>query len=93
MDSGIEGGIQDPFAVGQLRTQYALKQVNLKAIADALGDTMKVFLEHYAPFIAELEEAHDAAQQDIVKAQQAVLEEKQKQANGEKVVSIGEGRK
>ena len=85
--------MRDSFAVGQLRTQYALKQVNLKAIADALGDTMKVFLEHYAPFIAELEEAHDAAQQDIVKAQQAVREEKERAANGEKVVNIAEGRK
>jgi hypothetical protein len=36
--------------------------VNHQAIADALGDTIKIFLEHYAPWIAEFEQAHADAQ-------------------------------
>ena len=82
--------MRDTFAVGQLRTQYKLGQVNHKAIADALGDTVPVFLKHYAPWIDELEEAHRKAQDQIVDAQ--VAEEAATKEQQPKVLPFG-GRK
>lgn len=84
--------LRDTFAIGQLRTQYELGMVNHQAIADALGDTINIFLEHYAPWIPEFEQAHADAQRKIVEAQRAKLEQKQT-ANAEKVVNIEAGRK
>jgi hypothetical protein len=81
--------LRDTFAIGQLRTQYELGMVNHQAIADALGDTIKIFLEHYAPWIAEFEQAHADAQRKIIEAQRAKLEQKQAE-NGQKVVNIGD---
>ena len=87
--------LRDTFAVGQLRTQYKLDQINHKAIADALGDTVKVMLNHYSPWIKELEEAHKTAQDQIVEAQAAELAKKQvEQADqSKKVTNIVEGRR
>ena len=82
--------LRDTFAVGQLVTQYELGQVNHQAIADALGDTVAVFLKHYAPVIEKLEKAHQGAQDRIVDAQDAEFARKQ-QADS-KVTSIAEGR-
>ena len=84
--------LRDTFAVAQLRTQYELGLVNHKAIADALGDTVAVFLKHYAPFVAELEEAHKTAQDQIINAQAADRAKRQTDQN-KKVTSIAEGRK
>jgi integrase len=84
--------LRDTFAVGQLRTQYKLGQVNHKAVADALGDTVAIMLKHYAPWIEEFEQAHKEAQRRIVEAQAAELAQKQADQN-EKVVNFGEGRK
>jgi hypothetical protein len=84
--------LRDTFAVGQLKTQYKLGQVNYKAIADALGDTVPVFLKHYAPWIEELEEAHKRAQDQIVDAQAAELAKRQADQS-KKVTNIAEGRK
>jgi hypothetical protein len=83
--------LRDTFAVSQLRTQYKLGQVNHKAVADALGDTVAVMLRHYAPWISELEEAHKKAQDQIVEAQEAELTQKQTDQSL-KLVEIG-GRK
>jgi hypothetical protein len=84
--------LRDCFSINQLRTQYELGIVNHQAIADALGDTVAIFLKHYAPWIAEFEQAHKAAQRKIVEAQAAKLA--QKQANQDsKVTNIAEGRK
>ena len=83
--------LRDTFAINQLRTQYELGMVNHQAIADALGDTVAIFLKHYAPYIAEFEQAHKDAQRKITDAQAAKLA--QKQAQGGKVTSIAEGRK
>ena len=84
--------LRDTFAINQLRTQYELGQVNHQAIADALGDTVAIFLKHYAPWIAEFEQAHKEAQRKIIEAQAAKLA--QKQANQDsKVKNIAEGRK
>jgi integrase len=83
--------LRDTFAVGQLRTQYKLGQVNHKAVADALGDTVAIMLKHYAPWIEEFEQAHIEAQRRIVDAQAAELAHNQANQN-EKVVEIG-GRK
>jgi integrase/recombinase XerD len=84
--------LRDTFAINQLRTQYELGQVNHQAIADALGDTVAIFLKHYAPWIAEFEQAHKEAQRKIIEAQAAKLA--QKQANQDnKVTSIVGGRK
>lgn len=80
--------LRDTFAVGQLREQYEQGQVNHKAIADALGDTVAIFLKHYAPMIEELEQAHRDAQDRIVDAQAAKLAQKQANADS-KVMSIG----
>jgi integrase len=83
--------LRDTFAVGQLRTQYKLGQVNHKAVADALGDTVTIMLKHYAPWIEEFEQAHKEAQRRIVDAQAAELAQKQA-TQGQKLVEIG-GRK
>jgi hypothetical protein len=69
--------LRDTFAINQLRTQYELGQVNHQAIADALGDTVAIFLKHYAPWIAEFEQAHKEAQRKIIEAQAAKLAQKQ----------------
>ncbi len=79
--------LRDTFAINQLRTQYELGQVNHKAIADALGDTVAIFLKHYAPCIAEFEQAHKNAQRTIIDAQAAKLRKKEAQP---KVKSITE---
>jgi hypothetical protein len=84
--------LRDTFAIGQLKTQYRLDKINHKAIADALGDTVPVFLKHYAPWITEMEEAHKAAQDQIVNAQAEELAKKQADQSG-KVKNIAEGRK
>jgi hypothetical protein len=80
--------LRDTFAINQLRTQYELGMVNHQAIADALGDTVAIFLKHYAPWIAEFEQAHKDAQRKIIEAQAAKLA--QKQAQGSKVKNITE---
>ena len=42
--------LRDTFSVGQIRAQYKSGSgFNPKVIADALGDTVPVFLKHYAP--------------------------------------------
>jgi integrase len=79
---------RDTFAVGQLRTQYKLGRVNHQAIADALGDTVAVFLKHYKPWIDELEQAHKDEQRQIVDVQAAELAAKQA-SKDKKVVNIG----
>jgi site-specific recombinase XerD len=71
--------LRDTFAVGQLRTQYDLGQVNLQTIADALGDSIATFTKHYKPQIDELEQAHKAAQNAIVEAQEAKLAKKEEE--------------
>jgi hypothetical protein len=85
--------LRDTFAVSQIRTQYESGLgFNPKVIADALGDTVPVFLKHYAPWIDELEKAHQQAQDKIVEAQAAALVKKQADQN-QKVVNFAEGRK
>jgi len=84
--------LRDTFAINQLRTQYELGMVNHQAIADALGDTVAIFLKHYAPYIAEFEQAHKDAQRKITDAQAAKLAQKQANADS-KVKNIAEGRK
>lgn len=71
--------LRDTFAINQLRTQYEKKMVNHQTIADALGDTVAIFLKHYAPYIAEFEQAHKDAQREITDAQSAKLAQKQTQ--------------
>ncbi len=80
--------LRDSFAINQLRTQYELGQVNHQTIADALGDTVAIFLKHYAPWIAEFEQAHQESQARITEAQAAKLAQKQAKQD-EKVVPIG----
>jgi hypothetical protein len=82
--------LRDTFAVSQLRTQYELNQVDHQGIADALGDTVAVFLKHYAPQIEELKQAKRKAQRRIVDAQAAAWAERNQ---GNKVASIVRGRK
>jgi integrase/recombinase XerD len=84
--------LRDTFAINQLRTQYEEGHVNHQTIADALGDTVNIFLKHYAPWIAEFEQAHQDAQARIVEAQVAKLAQKQASQDS-KVTSIAEGRK
>ena len=85
--------LRDTFSVGQIRAQYKSGfGFNPKVIADALGDTVPVFLKHYAPYIDEFERAHKEAQDRIVDAQAA--ERAKKQADqSKKVTNISEGRK
>jgi len=83
--------LRDTFAVGQIRTQYKNGGFNPKVIADALGDTVPIFLKHYAPWIDELEEAHKKEQDRIIEAQAAELAKKQAQSAN--VRNIAEGRK
>jgi len=83
---------RDTFAVSRLITQYKLNQIDHQAIADELGDTVAVFLKHYAPLIKELEEAKMDAQQRIVDAQAAEWAQKQKQKQ-DKVTNIARGRR
>ncbi len=84
---------RDTFSVGQIRAQYESGLgFNPKVIADALGDTVPVFLKHYAPYIEEFERAHMAAQDRIVEAQ--IAERAKKQADqSKKVTNIADGRK
>jgi integrase len=82
--------LRDTFAVGQLTTQYKLDKVNFKTIADALGDTVAIFLKHYAPQIKKLDDAHKSAQDSIVEDQAA--EVARKNAGQGKVVNIGRGK-
>ena len=84
--------LRDTFAVAQLRTQYELNQIDHQGIADALGDTVEVFLKHYAPQIEELKQAKRNAQRRIVEVQAKAWAEKNSQ-QGNKVASIAEGRK
>jgi len=85
--------LRDTFAVGQIRAQYESGLgFNPKVIADALGDSVPVFLKHYAPYIEEFERAHQKAQDQIVDAQAAKLAKKQADQNS-KVTNIAEGRK
>jgi integrase/recombinase XerD len=84
--------LRDTFAINQLRTQYEEGHVNHQTIADALGDTVAIFLKHYAPWIAEFEQAHQDAQARITEAQAAKLAQKQASADS-KITSIAGGRK
>jgi integrase len=82
--------LRDTFAVSQLRMQYELNQIDHQGIADALGDSVAVFLKHYAPQIEELKQAKRKAQRRIVDAQAAAWAERNSQ---HKVASILGGRK
>lgn len=79
---------RDTFAVGQLRTQYELGQIDHQGIADALGDTVATFLKHYAPLVEELKQVKRNAQRRIVEAQAAELAQREAK-QGQKVVEMG----
>ena len=85
--------LRDTFSVGQIRAQYKSGLgFNPKVIADALGDTVPVFLKHYAPFIEEFERAHMDAQNQIVNAQEAELAKRQADQS-KKVTNIADVRR
>jgi hypothetical protein len=85
--------LRDTFAVGQIRTQYTSGLgFNPKVIADALGDTVPVFLKSYAPWIEEYERVHKEAQDQIVDAQAAELAKRQADQT-KKITNIAEGRR
>jgi integrase len=85
--------LRDTFAVDQLCTQYELNRIDHQGIADALGDTVAVFLKHYAPVIGKLEQTKRDAQRRIVEAQAAKWALRQKQGDKGKVKSIIGGRR
>lgn len=65
--------LRDTFAVGQLERNVRDGKPSLKSIADAMGDSVAVLLQHYAPAIDKLTKAHEEEQRKVVADQVAAM--------------------